>query len=189
MNNTELIIATLIGSSMGTLLVTFLKSYSTEKGKNAATKEDVEKITASIESAKDPYNKALEDYKGEVKKAYDVFKPSLDFTINIDKVLIKKIAILNESVFQFIQFGIFNNTLVDEFFDLASYLVQYQVRYKDLPEVKEILVINNKFSDIRDSLKNNSTNPNNTEEIRTAFTSLTVNLQMLLGRFLPTMKP
>ena len=44
----------------------FLGSYLSEKGKNAATKEDVGKITTEIESSKQFFNERLERVKADL---------------------------------------------------------------------------------------------------------------------------
>lgn len=66
-------IYTLIGLLLGFLAVilvqNYLPSYAREKGKNLATKEDIENITQKIESIKIEYSKQIEAYKTELWKS------------------------------------------------------------------------------------------------------------------------
>jgi len=48
------------------LIQNFLPSYAREKGKNLATKEDIELITKKIESVKTDYSKQLESHKSKL---------------------------------------------------------------------------------------------------------------------------
>lgn len=67
------------------------KSYESEKGKNLATKEDIKDITQKIESVKDNYNKALENYKIELQKEFESYKYISDLCNNIDKELLQRL--------------------------------------------------------------------------------------------------
>lgn len=53
--------------AIGYLLKDFFPSYTTEKGKNVATKEDIEAITEKIESVKVEYAKSLEAVKARIQ--------------------------------------------------------------------------------------------------------------------------
>lgn len=57
-----IIIAT---SIIVSIIATLITSYLKEKGKNLATKEDIQEITKKIESIKYDYNKQLEEFKQE----------------------------------------------------------------------------------------------------------------------------
>ncbi|MCY7362525.1 MAG: hypothetical protein LH629_10750 [Ignavibacteria bacterium] len=54
------------------LLIIFLKSYSSEKGKNLATKEDVAEITEKIESVKKEFTLLVTEH--QVKFSYLLLK-------------------------------------------------------------------------------------------------------------------
>ena len=61
-----------LGASIGAILLygfikLFLPSYLSQKGKNLATKEDVEEITSKVESVKSDYAKLLEEVRSEHK--------------------------------------------------------------------------------------------------------------------------
>ncbi|MBN1929170.1 MAG: hypothetical protein JW764_06480 [Chlorobiaceae bacterium] len=61
-------IATLVvGVVLGLLLRNFFPSYSKEKGKNLATKEDIQGITEKIESVKAEYAKSIEAVKTKLQ--------------------------------------------------------------------------------------------------------------------------
>lgn len=53
--------------ALGFLLKDFFPSYTKEKGKNLATKEDIEAITEKIESIKADYAKSLEAVKAKIQ--------------------------------------------------------------------------------------------------------------------------
>lgn len=59
------ILTFIVGVISSLILRNFLPGYMGEKGKNLATKEDVEEITSKIESVKVEYSKRFEDYKGQ----------------------------------------------------------------------------------------------------------------------------
>ncbi len=48
------------------------KSYMKEKGKNLATKEDIQEITDKMESVKIEYLRQMEDYKKEINLKYEI---------------------------------------------------------------------------------------------------------------------
>jgi hypothetical protein len=48
------------------LYIAFLKSYSNEKGKNLATKEDIGEITKEVENVKQFFNESLEKLKSDL---------------------------------------------------------------------------------------------------------------------------
>ncbi|MFY4862381.1 hypothetical protein ACOTWK_05850 [Aliarcobacter butzleri] len=55
----------LLGAIFLSVLIAYFISYFKEKGKNLATKEDIEEITNKLESIKHDYNKQLEEFKQE----------------------------------------------------------------------------------------------------------------------------
>lgn len=180
----QLMLFAALGSLLGTLLVTLLKSYFTEKGKNIATKQDIENITEKIESVKDSYSRSMENYRTELKKAYDLSKPSLDLTIELDKTLIEKISQLNTTVFEFSQLKLYDTAprLLDEIADLSQFLVKYKTRYKNLSGVIEILNTQNQLATMRDE------NKIEVKEITRLFQELSINLDKLMSYFLVTIQ-
>ncbi|GLO25400.1 hypothetical protein [Pseudomonas putida] len=59
------ILTFIVGGVCSLVWRNYLPSYMGEKGKNLATKEDIEVITSKIESVKVEYSKQFEDYKGQ----------------------------------------------------------------------------------------------------------------------------
>lgn len=68
----------------GLLLKHYLPSYLTEKGKNLATKEDVEEITRKVEGVKTQYQSEVEKLKAELQK--EVEKVRAQHTIDTEKL-------------------------------------------------------------------------------------------------------
>ncbi|WP_339520461.1 hypothetical protein [Pseudomonas proteolytica] len=62
----DVLLAAALGSLVALLIKNYLPSYAREKGKNLATKEDIEFITQKIESIKVEYSKQIETYKIEL---------------------------------------------------------------------------------------------------------------------------
>lgn len=62
----DILIGTMLGGLVTLLIKNYLPSYAREKGKNLATKEDIECITQKIESIKVEYSKQVETYKVEL---------------------------------------------------------------------------------------------------------------------------
>ncbi|WP_282937570.1 hypothetical protein [Paenibacillus sp. RC67] len=59
---------------LGLFIKNYLPSYMNEKGKNLATKEDIQEITDKVESTKFVYNSQLETFKTDLIKDLEVFK-------------------------------------------------------------------------------------------------------------------
>ncbi len=182
--NVKLILFTTFGSLIATIITTLLKSYFSEKGKNLATKQDIDFITDKIESVKDSYNKSLENYRTELKKAYDLSKPSLGLTLDLDKKLIEKVSKLNTSIFEIAQLNNYDKViqLFNEIEDLAQFCVKYRIRYANLEGVSEIIEMHNKSEKFK---RGTSIDPN---EIRTFFNKLSTSLDKLMGYFLEPIK-
>ncbi len=62
----DILLAAALGGLVTLLIKNYLPSYAREKGKNLATKEDIECITQKIESIKVEYSKQIETYKVEL---------------------------------------------------------------------------------------------------------------------------
>jgi hypothetical protein len=62
------------------LFLTFLKSYFKEKGKNLATREDIENITKKIESVKSMYEKEHINLQKELDSKIEIMKAKLKTT-------------------------------------------------------------------------------------------------------------
>lgn len=56
----------------GVILILFLKSYSTEKGKNLATKEDIGAITHQVENVRTQYLQKLEEISHQNKSILEL---------------------------------------------------------------------------------------------------------------------
>lgn len=183
-NITAILVLTTIGSLVGTFLSSLIKSYLTEKGRNLATKQDIELITNKIEGVKESYNIALEDYRTELKKVYDLSKPSLDLTINLDVELIKKISDLNSSIFEFSQLQNYGlaSVIFDQLTDLCQFLVKYKVRYSALDGVQDIIDVNNAYAQM---IGMTPVNPNSMIEL---FSALSKCLDTLMSYFLIKIK-
>ena len=119
------------------------KSYESEKGKNLATKEDIKDITQKIESVKDNYNKALENYKIELQKEFESYKYISDLCNNIDKELLQRLITCKNDIADVFN-DITNNSVVDgssinSIRQLYEYLEIYNMRYGDNECVKNII--------------------------------------------------
>jgi hypothetical protein len=134
----------------------FFKSYFEEKGKNLATKEDIQDITEKVEKI-----------KYELKKSYDLDKPSLDYSVELDRSLINKLFAANKAIFKYFQL---NERDLSDFAEkikiLIEFLAEYQVRYRDVFAVQGIMdswkiffthMDNNDYISANQSLKTMST--------------------------------
>jgi hypothetical protein len=72
---------------IGLLLKHYLPSYLTEKGKNLATKEDIEEITNKIERVKSQYVSEIEKLKAELQNQSQVLSRRREVYDNIAKSL------------------------------------------------------------------------------------------------------
>lgn len=57
--------------ALGLLLKNYLPAYATEKGKNLATKEDIEEITRKVEGVKDEFAKSREEIAHQNRQLLD----------------------------------------------------------------------------------------------------------------------
>ncbi|MBS1634602.1 MAG: hypothetical protein JST26_01680 [Bacteroidetes bacterium] len=102
MNHTEVILlATQALLLLGSLYLIFFKSYFSEKGKNVATKEDIEEITTKVETIKSDFDRQTEylrhhlqlenqvqmllltDLKAAITSAYENFYLWLETSYNM----------------------------------------------------------------------------------------------------------
>lgn len=99
----------------------FFGSYSKAKGKNLATKEDVEEITEKIESIKTSHTKEIEKFKSEVLFEKDQKKQYSD---RKEELLIKYYDQVTEFRYEFlaVNFGDFPN-------DEGKSLYEYQANF------------------------------------------------------------
>jgi hypothetical protein len=72
---------------IGLLLKNYLPSYLTEKGKNLATKEDIEQITSKIERIKAQYVSEIENLKADLQNESQVLSRRRDVYDSIAKSL------------------------------------------------------------------------------------------------------
>jgi flagellar basal body-associated protein FliL len=108
----------------------YFKSYIEEKGKNLATKQDIRNITKEVETI-----------KYELKKSYDLDKPALDYSVELDKELIKKLFAINKAIFEYFQLQKQDSlqNFMKTMEDLILFIVEFRVRYKDVPAVRHIM--------------------------------------------------
>lgn len=167
-------------AGIGSLIGSSLSSYFIEKTKNLATKEDTEEITNKIENVKNHYGLLLENHRNEIRKMYDISKPSLELTIRIDKGLINKVHDLNISVFEYQNYEQGHEKaaqIISQIGILTKHIIAYYSRYKNLIGVKEILEVNNGFA----KLQGNEVYQN---DIDPMLNKLSYNLDLLLSYFL-----
>ncbi len=179
--NIIILVASTIGTLLGTGLTALFKSFLTEKGKNLATRQDIENITSKIEGIKESYSKSLENFKNELKKDYELAKPSLELTIKLDNELIDKIITLNTPLFEFSQLNRYENAafIYTGLAHLSQFIAKYKVRYKNLKEVDEIIAVQNRLAEMK---QEESIDLN---ELGIVFDKLSFNLDSLLNYFLP----
>lgn len=180
MENVTLVILVSISSLIGSFIGNYIKSYSTEKAKNLATREDIEEITNKIENIKNSYSIALETNRNELKKMYDISKPALELSTELDKTLIEKVHSLNNLLFEYKSFGGSEKAdqILNQLADLSKYIVAYRNRYKDISGVKEIIDVNNSIAKMR--IENKIDEVKITADIN----KLSDNLEILLNFFL-----
>jgi flagellar basal body-associated protein FliL len=135
---------TIIGIVLDILIIfigiylAFFKSYIGEKGKNLATKQDIGDITSKVETI-----------KYDLKKNYDLDKPALDYSVELDKELIKKVFAFNNAIFEYFQLQKQDSSslqnLMKTMEDLILFIVEFRVRYKDVHAVQQIIESKNKI--------------------------------------------
>ncbi|MCF8054648.1 MAG: hypothetical protein K9K75_05465 [Deltaproteobacteria bacterium] len=86
------ILIMLLGTGSIILFRKFLFSYTTEKGKNLATKEDVEEITNKVEEVKSSYVAEIERLKVELSILYRKHNILFDEKIRVFKKLQKRLV-------------------------------------------------------------------------------------------------
>lgn len=133
--------------ALTTGLVQYLVFYFREKGKNLATKEDIEEITKKIESVKTSYSKGLEQYKMELLEEMEKFTNYKENAIN--KNLIRLLEKTNKLLFEV---GIMhdkdrnledvNNTLEE----LCRYIYTYKFIYERNKKIYIILEQYNNYT-------------------------------------------
>lgn len=169
---------TIYAAFIGSLIAVFLKSYFSQKGKNVATKEDVKVITEKIEKVKNTYQRSMEIHKMELKKIYDISRPSLSKMTELDNILIDNIASLNEIGFDFSRLN--KNELGESFSDklheLVIFLIKYRVRYAELEGVKNLIENYNKM--------NKSIENRDKDMIKKTFNDISNDLEIILSYFI-----
>lgn len=117
------------------------KAYSEEKGKNLATKEDIESITNIIKSVESQYNNSLELFKMELLNEYEFSKSLFEICNNLDKELInyliecKKGIEMDESYESQGQLG----QAIKSINDLGDFLHCYESRYSNLKNFNKLI--------------------------------------------------
>jgi len=132
----------------------FIKSYSAEKGKNIATKEDIKDITDKIESVKLDYLKLFEDYK-----KYLNFKNELEKTLINPKFkeIYKLVTSTKEIIFRR-QNNLAGEDVMEQLFNnireiLTAIPAQIQLKDKLNEELIALMNWNNEFVLYVDELK------------------------------------
>lgn len=86
---------------LGLYIKNYLPSYMNEKGKNLATKEDIEEITRKTEEVQDQFKKEFEHFQSDLKFKYDFYYKQYSelysklYEIIIQSEYIKHFVILN----------------------------------------------------------------------------------------------
>ena len=117
------------------------KAYNEEKGKNLATKEDIESITNIIKSVESQYNNSLELFKMELLNEYEFSKSLFEICNNLDKELInhliecKKDIEMDESYESQGQLG----QAIKSINDLGDFLHCYESRYSNLKNFNKLI--------------------------------------------------
>ena len=84
-----------------TMIVWFCASYISQKGKNLATREDIEKITDKIESVKIEYAKELEDLKSQLNVGVHVHTVAFEKEFKVLEEVWERLIELRNSGEQF----------------------------------------------------------------------------------------
>ena len=117
------------------------KAYNEEKGKNLATKEDIESITNIIKSVESQYNNSLKLFKMELLNEYEFSKSLFEICNNLDKELInhliecKKDIEMDESYESQGQLG----QAIKSINDLGDFLHCYESRYSNLKNFNKLI--------------------------------------------------
>jgi len=114
----ETIIELLVGTILLILgfYIAFFKSYYSEKGKNVALKEDIEKLTRKVESIKTEFAKEHEVLKKELERA---LSNEVSYREEERNALIQFHGIINEWLYSILEIGYGNynksniNSLID----------------------------------------------------------------------------
>lgn len=122
-------------------IIGFVVYYCKKKGDNIATKEDIGKITKTVESIKLDLNKEFESYK------------YLENLCNsIDKVLISWLLKCKQEIFDIEEayniHGPSHDYIVTSLEGLAGYLKCYSIRYGDIEETNQIIEIYNYITEL-----------------------------------------
>lgn len=128
-------------SGLVTCILLCIKEYFKEKGKNLATKEDIQEITAKIEAVKENYNRSLENHKIALQKEFESYKYITELCNSIDKELLRRLVICKRKMENDFKANCDNDdygSCEPSIRELYNYLKNYDVRYKHKEEVKQI---------------------------------------------------
>lgn len=113
-------------------LIQYIIVYSKEKGKNLATKEDIEEITKKIESVKQSYNESLEKHKIELQKDFESYKYIFNLCKSIDNQLLSHVSnCLKANASKGIIYPDNDNKLLAANAALSRFMNTYESRYKE----------------------------------------------------------
>jgi hypothetical protein len=88
----------LISFLIGVLVREYLPGYAREKGKNLATREDIEEITRKIEAAKAEYSRELERVKADLHKTVFVHRVQFETEFKALSGVWKKLAAVRSTM-------------------------------------------------------------------------------------------
>ena len=73
MDMISILINIILAVALGLFIKNYLPAYMNEKGKNLATKEDIEEITRKTEAVQDEFKKEFENFQSDLKFKYDFY--------------------------------------------------------------------------------------------------------------------
>lgn len=117
------------------------KAYNEEKGKNLATKEDIESITNSIKSVESKYNNSLELFKMELLNEHEFSKSLFDICNNLDKELINHLIECKKDIEMDGSYGLQGQfgQAIKSINDLGDFLHSYESRYSNLKNFNKLI--------------------------------------------------
>ena len=129
-----------------------LESYSSEKGKNLATKEDIGKITEEVQSVKKSFDESLENHKSKLQRKFEESKSSIALCQKLDNELLN---LLLDCLSEFDRYDKIDDDLdycgrcSDKVLTpLCKFLSRYRYRYESIPIANTMLKLINEINDL-----------------------------------------
>lgn len=166
------------------------KGYNTKKGENLATKEDIANITREIESVKNIYSTALEEYKFQLQNEFETKRYSLNFCNTIDTKLIELIVDCLQGINredEDIEPSITTAHAFGPLIKLNRFLHIYQFRYSSINIIPEMVTITNNTFSI--DINNNPETIKQSPDYIDMKENITPHLKKLLSILLPKLNP